>query len=122
MYTESDDRGVLKCAGWPWEQVLKWYQYDETQEETSMRNSTKKKKKIVKMADQILREKLGPNFIKKKLSPVTNALACKILLVLTEKERWTLKRSLLTAGRALISQQGPWGVDLCRVEKLNTSC
>lgn len=102
--------------------MLKWYQYDETQEETSVRNSTEKKKKIVKMADQNLREKLGLNFIKKKLSPVTNALACKSLLVLTEKERWTLKRSLLMAERALISQRGPWGVDLCIVVKLNTSC
>ena len=81
----------------------------------------KKKKKTEKLADQNFREKLGPDLIKKKLSPATNALACKSLLVLTEKASWTLKTSLLMAGRALISQQGPWGVELCVAAKLNIS-
>lgn len=57
-----------------------------------------KNQNIYETAVQNLREKLGVNFIKKKLSLATNALACKSLLVLTEKESWTLKRSLLMAG------------------------
>lgn len=63
----------------------------------------KVKNKIEKGADQNLREKLGSNFIKKKISPVTNDLACKNLSVFTQKAKWTEKRSLLMAGKELIS-------------------
>lgn len=100
---------------------MKWYQYDETQEETSVINQ-KTNKQIDKTADQNLWEKLGPNFIKKKLSPAANALVCKSLWGLTARERWTLKPSLLVAGRPLISWGGAWGVDLCRAVKPSGSC
>lgn len=81
-----------------------------------------KKKKVDKGADQNLREKLGPNFIKKKISPAINALACKSFLVFNRERNLDFEKITILAGKALISQWGPWGVDLCIVVKLNISC
>lgn len=62
----------------------------------------KKKKKIA--ADQNLREQLGPVSLKRIFHLQLMPMLAKAFWFVTEKASWTLKRSLLMAGKALISQ------------------